>query len=462
MCSTYRSDSSPSCSKTAIRRVKVRKVFLRKLFFEKALSDWKDTVEDRNFRSVLSKALINLRNFPLEVKTQADLRNVKGVGDFLGQKLEDAWVTFFSHYDSSPEIRDVMNLKRGEVLRFLHSISSSTGISNAVREQDPTEIMPKKRPQSTFLTIQRDCGSSKRNMLDNDGISCIDHKESTDQDVHNIPNSSSVSLTDCATKIETENAISANDNIFQCSFAEEDSKVVLLIDNRENHGGRHGHSVYEHMAKMNYNFELRSLSVGDYLWVLRLQNNVELILDYIVERKTLDDLSKSIRQGRYEEQKARLLSVGVRNVVYIVEGNGAPDAAVEQALVTTHITNGFLLHRTASAKETAHFLCSITKRLTERAKKENELRMTFLAFQRIAKKTQRRCVRDIFTRQLTVCPQMSTTKAELIVNRFPTLLALAKFYLAASSNDRETLLARTVPGISEALSKQLSKFFEFM
>jgi crossover junction endonuclease MUS81 len=31
--------------------------------------------------------------------------------------------------------------------------------------------------------------------------------------------------------------------------------------------------------------------------------NVEAILDYIVERKRLDDLSKSIIDGRYNEQK---------------------------------------------------------------------------------------------------------------------------------------------------------------
>jgi crossover junction endonuclease MUS81 len=33
---------------------------------------------------------------------------------------------------------------------------------------------------------------------------------------------------------------------------------------------------------------------------------VEAILDYVVERKRLDDLSKSIIDGRYNEQKVNL------------------------------------------------------------------------------------------------------------------------------------------------------------
>lgn len=61
-----------------VRRVKVKQKFVRKSFFEKLLSEWKDSTEDRNFRFILSKALINLKNFPLEVETHGDLKNVKG------------------------------------------------------------------------------------------------------------------------------------------------------------------------------------------------------------------------------------------------------------------------------------------------------------------------------------------------------------------------------------------------
>lgn len=43
---------------------------------------------------------------------------------------------------------------------------------------------------------------------------------------------------------------------------------------------------------------MRSLSVGDYLWILRFEDGRELVLDYIIERKTGFDLWKSIREKR--------------------------------------------------------------------------------------------------------------------------------------------------------------------
>lgn len=47
----------------------------------------------------------------------------------------------------------------------------------------------------------------------------------------------------------------------------------------------------------------------------------DYVLDFIVERKTADDLAASIMDGRYEEQKYRLKNCGINNVVYLVEGS---------------------------------------------------------------------------------------------------------------------------------------------
>lgn len=43
---------------------------------------------------------------------------------------------------------------------------------------------------------------------------------------------------------------------------------------------------------------MRSLSVGDYLWIMRVYNGTEMVLDTIVERKTVEDLRSSIVQRR--------------------------------------------------------------------------------------------------------------------------------------------------------------------
>lgn len=58
---------------------------------------------------------------------------------------------------------------------------------------------------------------------------------------------------------------------------------------------------------MNVAFEMRRLSVGDFAWICRDRDGRELMLPYILERKRLDDLSGSIQDGRFHEQKVNFL-----------------------------------------------------------------------------------------------------------------------------------------------------------
>lgn len=53
-------------------------------------------------------------------------------------------------------------------------------------------------------------------------------------------------------------------------------------------------------------FETRQLSVGDFVWIARDQSGKELLLPYIIERKRMDDLGSSIKDGRFHEQKVIL------------------------------------------------------------------------------------------------------------------------------------------------------------
>lgn len=58
------------------------------------------------------------------------------------------------------------------------------------------------------------------------------------------------------------------------------------------------------LIKAKVQFEVRSLKVGDFAWIAKCRlTNKELVLPFIVERKTLEDLGSSIKDGRYHEQK---------------------------------------------------------------------------------------------------------------------------------------------------------------
>lgn len=57
------------------------------------------------------------------------------------------------------------------------------------------------------------------------------------------------------------------------------------------------------------NFEIRHLKVGDFIWIARNNKGEELVLPYVVERKRMDDLASSIKDGRFHEQKVSKIRI---------------------------------------------------------------------------------------------------------------------------------------------------------
>lgn len=122
----------------------------------------------------------------------------------------------------------------------------------------------------------------------------------------------------------------------------------------------------------NLKHEYRSLKVGDFTWIAqsKTNKNEELVLPYIIERKRMDDLGASIKDGRFHEQKFRLRRCGLENVIYMVENYGKnkhvglPLQSLMQALANTRVQDGFKIHITDSLTDSARFLAIMTKRLT--------------------------------------------------------------------------------------------------
>lgn len=65
--------------------------------------------------------------------------------------------------------------------------------------------------------------------------------------------------------------------------------------------------VISELSSLHVDFEMRRLSVGDFAWICRDESGRELMLPYILERKRLDDLSSSIVDGRFHEQKVNIV-----------------------------------------------------------------------------------------------------------------------------------------------------------
>lgn len=87
-------------------------------------------------------------------------------------------------------------------------------------------------------------------------------------------------------------------------------KIVLIIDTREiGTNAKNRLEMVEKVAKSNVLVDRKMLPLGDMIWVGRRYRDGaptgedDVVLDAIVERKRLDDLCGSIKDGRYAAQK---------------------------------------------------------------------------------------------------------------------------------------------------------------
>ncbi|CAM9795792.1 unnamed protein product [Chrysoparadoxa australica] len=145
------------------------------------------------------------------------------------------------------------------------------------------------------------------------------------------------------------------------SFEGASWEALLLLDGRESHC----ESVQATLLQMNVPCQVRALPLGDMAWVACAPGQPEVMLPYIIERKTSEDLAASICDGRYSEQKRRLRMSPFTRVIYLVEGkgktvhNGVTPEMLTSAMVTTQIEHGFAVERLANMTNSASYLARL-------------------------------------------------------------------------------------------------------
>lgn len=84
-------------------------------------------------------------------------------------------------------------------------------------------------------------------------------------------------------------------------------EIILIVDTREVESKSSRDKITETLLAKGVKVETRALRLGDMCWIARRLDGYggeedECVLDYVVERKRLDDLCSSIKDGRYTEQ----------------------------------------------------------------------------------------------------------------------------------------------------------------
>ena len=134
---------------------------------------------------------------------------------------------------------------------------------------------------------------------------------------------------------------------------------IIKIDNREK-------DIIAILQNKGYNFELENLDLGDFQF-LDLTSKEPII---IIERKTYSDLNASIKDGRYKEQKERLLysvKKSVRKII-LLEGSESDKFCISKKILDGVIINTLMrdnihIYETKNKEATVEFLENIMLQL---------------------------------------------------------------------------------------------------
>jgi crossover junction endonuclease MUS81 len=146
----------------------------------------------------------------------------------------------------------------------------------------------------------------------------------------------------------------------------------LLIDNREQLLIKH---IIDYTSG-NLLFQQKNLLIGDIIYKSDIINT-----EIIIERKTLEDLHASIHDGRYREQKARLLNYKHTNkaiIIYLFEGDNYSSIDFTKdtflsCIINTILRDSLFVYKTSDIFETTEFIIKLYTKLTTTENIENYL-----------------------------------------------------------------------------------------
>ena len=202
--------------------------------------------------------------------------------------------------------------------------------------------------------------------------------------------------------------------------------MILEIDYRE--------SKIIELIKDNKNIQYKvlNLPIGDFV----IRDNNENII-YIIERKSYADLSASIRDNRFREQKQRLLeSMGdASKIIYILENNTTTKFSLSKNILDSAILNLILKHNykviyTKNQQDTLDMLLLLYKKIVN-----NEIAEPTYTIQSIQLIKKGDLINDnIFIHMLTAIPRVSVSIAQKIVEKYNCISILMDAYRELSDD----------------------------
>lgn len=293
-------------------------------------------------------------------------------------------------------------------------------------------------------------------------------------------------------------------------------EIRLILDAREIRTTTDRDYISGELKKLGVAPIIRSLPLGDVLWVAHVnenfapqlrtynagdeeEHNDEIVLDHIMERKRLDDLIGSIKDGRFNEQKFRLRKSGIQHVTYLIEDYSISaersekyGEAVESVIASMQVVSDIFVKQTSKLDNTIRYLARMTKRLQElysrkdirvirssllesgsylelleRLRKDSPTSAfgtTFSAFAAMCNKSDSMTLRDVYLKMLLCIRGVTSDKAVEIQKIWPTPQAFIEAFEAKKDGrGKENLvadrLADAIPRkkVGKALSMKIAE-----
>lgn len=258
------------------------------------------------------------------------------------------------------------------------------------------------------------------------------------------------------------------------------NKVIIILDKMERFRNCTSNCEWKTMAKLleesGAGCEVRTLPCGDALFVSRFEDGSEVVLDYVIERKVVEDYVQSLRDGRVSRQAYMMRMSGIKNRLFVIEGNMRENHRIKdnpdlhKKLTELQVSGDFYVKHTKDLMDTVWFYASLRERLESKFGLVPKLALQTgrTCFDEWVEQMKRVCrsltLEQLFMMQLCQTPGIGQTRASSILKSgicTPQLLHRAYTQIETGA-ERENFLANSGNGVSKSASRAICKLFTAM
>ena len=195
-------------------------------------------------------------------------------------------------------------------------------------------------------------------------------------------------------------------------------------------------------------------------------------ITHIFERKTLQDLQASILDGRYKEQKARLLSnVSQKYITYIIEGDNILSSStydkyksmIQSAYLHTLFRDNIRILYTKNIMETTTLILLITTKILDKPDKflyeEYTADKCYTDFIKLKKKKIDNIdAKSCFIMQLSQIPMISNVIAKNIYSKYSSMGNLVKLLDVFETSELKIKELCKIDGVGKEKASLIVKY----